>query len=60
MTEDEALAKLAAITDGDKENAHYAGDDYAGDDIVEQALRALGWSRLADAYQERCGSWWYA
>lgn len=57
MTEDEALERLAAACEvGDEEDEHNAGDAIARD-----ALRALGWTRLADALQARAeAGWWYA
>lgn len=56
MTEDEALKKLAEIVaDGDPEGAHRNADE-----LVRDALRALGWTRLADAYWKASDDWWYA
>ncbi len=58
MTEDEAIAKwdetVAPIL-GDRERAHVCGDA-----ILVEALRALGWDRLADRWEKDADEWWWA
>lgn len=58
MTEDDALNLLRLSTlkpNTDREDHHQDGDE-----IVSDALRTLGWSRLADAYDEAREDWWYS
>lgn len=58
LSEDEALERLNGIlsaSDGDEEDEHVRGDALAWD-----ALRALGWVRLADALARAAQHWWYA
>lgn len=57
MTEDEALARLAALKSQDPEGEHISADE-----LMTEALRACGWGRLADAYLKarHDGGWWFA
>lgn len=58
MTEDEALArweKEVTNSKGDEEDEHKAGDE-----ILIDALRSLGWNRLADKWSADAERWWWA
>jgi hypothetical protein len=58
MTEDEALARWeqeVTNSKGDAEDEHGAGDA-----ILIDALRSLGWNRLADKWEADAKDWWWA
>jgi hypothetical protein len=57
MTEQNFIDAMLDIGGGDKEQAHSEADT-----ILLNALRELGWSRLADTYceQRREIGFWYA
>ena len=56
MSEDELLDDLhAACATGDNERAHSDADA-----ILCKALRHLGWTRLADAFEKESERFWYA
>ena len=57
MTEQDYVDAMntAAAAQGDREVAHGTGDQ-----LVSAALRELGWSKLADAFDHAKKDWWYA
>lgn len=58
MTEDEAIAKLDALGSADIEVTYIDADD-----VLVAFLRANGFERVAQAYEEvqkRCNGFWYA
>jgi hypothetical protein len=57
MTEEEALAKLAALMEPpmDPEVAHSKADD-----LMVEVLRSLGYCALAEAFHQAQFQFWYA
>lgn len=57
--EDEFLTRMEAIVKngrfGDRESDHLNADG-----ILVEALRAVGWARLADAWERGSEDWWWA
>jgi predicted GNAT family N-acyltransferase len=56
MTEQEAIEKLEEIVNTkDTETAHIDADD-----LISDFIRANGFEKLADAYDEAASGFWYA
>jgi hypothetical protein len=58
MTEDEALERLAGLRTGLRGDAEVWHSN--ADDLAWEALRVLGWTRLADQLELDAQNWWYA